>query len=230
MSRPVEHDKQDCKAALRHAGEVFGPSVSRRQYSSLGLAPSITTLQRKFGSWNRAKEAVGLSQTPKTNSWGEGAIGEALEAAKAELGPAFSRTEYDAGNWGPSSRTISRRYPGGWLAALADHGITGDTASTQSYTDAEAITALVRLTLDNEGSAPGVVQYRESGCTPSYKTLTKKFGVGWSELKTVAEIAAQLYTERNEELSVRAFCEEFMDGVAEEAEVDAVSSQPFVQQ
>jgi hypothetical protein len=230
MARPQEYSSADCIAALRRAADVFGPEVSRSQYKSLDYTPSVTTVQRKLGGWNTGKKVAGLTPTPKTNMWELAAITTALEDAKAELGPSFSRTEYDEGTFGPSSRTISRRYPGGWLSALADHGVKGHTASTQSYSDANAVVSLVELTIENDGTAPGVVQYRESGCTPSYKTLTKKFGVGWSELKTVAEIAAQLYSERNEDLSVRAFCEEFIDGVAEEAEIDAVSSQLSVQQ
>jgi hypothetical protein len=213
MTRAVEYNTSDCLAALERAAVVHSPAVSQTQYDELGLSPSLSTLQEKLGGWNDGKKAAGLVENTTTNQWSDEALDDALVMARETLGFSFSRREFDELDFGPSSRTIARRHPEGWLGALDDHGVDGDVASAQTFTDAEALTAVVELTLENDGEAPGVVSFRESGASPSYNTVTKKLGVGWSEVKQVAEVSASVYDESFTHVPLTLYCELLYTGL-----------------
>ena len=51
----------ECLDALQDAADQLGQSPTQADYRSLGLSPGITILQERFGSWNDAKTAAGLT-------------------------------------------------------------------------------------------------------------------------------------------------------------------------
>jgi len=58
------YSEQDCIESLQQAAEQLGHSPKIREYKNLDMLPSSSTVKRKFGSWNEAKEAADLE------SWG----------------------------------------------------------------------------------------------------------------------------------------------------------------
>ncbi len=50
----------DCIAALREAANRLGKSPTKAEYEKMDVTPASTTITRKFGGWNAAKEAAGL--------------------------------------------------------------------------------------------------------------------------------------------------------------------------
>ncbi len=61
----MSYSQEDCTEALRTAAEQFGEDLTSTQYREWGNGPSARTIINKFGSWNDAKEAAGLSTTPR---------------------------------------------------------------------------------------------------------------------------------------------------------------------
>lgn len=57
--------EEDCIASLREAAEILGHSPSRPEYGDLDLSPHHGTIQRKCGSWNKAKEMANLDTVGK---------------------------------------------------------------------------------------------------------------------------------------------------------------------
>ena len=211
MSRPVKFTTDDCVGALVSAASVSGEKLSRPQYDELGLSPSVSTISRKLGGWNSGKRAAGLPENAEKNRWDDESIECALMTAKETLGPSFSKAEYAELQLGPSARTIARRHEDGWLGALDEYGIEGDTESLHSYSDGEALQAVVELTLQNDGVSPGVTEYRESEARPSYNTLTKKFDGGWADIRELAELCVELYQSQDVEVPLDTFCMEFCE-------------------
>lgn len=56
------YTKDDCIEALQKARTELGETPGIRQYRELDISPSHYTIKRKFGSWNKAKEAAGLEK------------------------------------------------------------------------------------------------------------------------------------------------------------------------
>lgn len=54
-----QYSKEDCIESLQQAAEQFGHSPSMREYDSLCLKPTGSTIRSYFG-WNNAKEMAGL--------------------------------------------------------------------------------------------------------------------------------------------------------------------------
>lgn len=51
----------DCITALREAANQLGKSPTKAEYEEMDVTPASTTITRKFGGWNAAKEAAGLT-------------------------------------------------------------------------------------------------------------------------------------------------------------------------
>ncbi|MFB6216867.1 MAG: homing endonuclease associated repeat-containing protein [Candidatus Aenigmatarchaeota archaeon] len=59
--------EEDCINALRKSKEQLGETPTIRQYQTLDISPSASTIVQKFGSWNGAKEEAGLEKNPVNN-------------------------------------------------------------------------------------------------------------------------------------------------------------------
>lgn len=57
--RKYNYDISDCLEALKEADEVLD-SVSRPKYRSLDIKPACSTIEKKVGGWNKAKEEAGI--------------------------------------------------------------------------------------------------------------------------------------------------------------------------
>jgi len=68
MSTFNKYTKEECIESLKQAANKLGESPTVRQYKQLDIEPSsINTFERKFGSWNKAKEIANLKQEPSND-------------------------------------------------------------------------------------------------------------------------------------------------------------------
>jgi hypothetical protein len=58
----------DCLDALWRAAERLGESPTKAQYEGLGLQPAASTIIRRIGGWNEAKERAGLQTNASRGS------------------------------------------------------------------------------------------------------------------------------------------------------------------
>ena len=61
---PDPISKDECRDALRLATKRLGHPPTVREYRSLDLSPNASTIKRRFGGWNAAKEDIGLKTNP----------------------------------------------------------------------------------------------------------------------------------------------------------------------
>jgi hypothetical protein len=59
----MRYSKQDCIESLQQFAEDIGRSPEAIEFRESDYSPSVKTLENKFGSWNEAKKAAGLSIT-----------------------------------------------------------------------------------------------------------------------------------------------------------------------
>lgn len=52
--------ESECIVALQEAADILGESPTRSQYDNLGLRPATSTIMRRLGGWNEAKQIAGL--------------------------------------------------------------------------------------------------------------------------------------------------------------------------
>ena len=52
--------QEDCIESIQEAADILGHSPSRPEYEDLGLSPHPTTIRKRCGNWNKAKEMAGV--------------------------------------------------------------------------------------------------------------------------------------------------------------------------
>jgi len=55
-----KYSKEDCIESIREAAEEVDGKLSSTKYQKLGYSPSIWAINRRFDTWNKAKEKAGL--------------------------------------------------------------------------------------------------------------------------------------------------------------------------
>lgn len=60
--------ERECLDALREAAEKLGESPTKAQYERLDVTPSFSTIMRRIGGWNEAKDRVGLEKASSRGS------------------------------------------------------------------------------------------------------------------------------------------------------------------
>lgn len=64
----MSYTEKECIESLKKAREILGESPSIKQYNKLDLEPErASTIKRKFGSWNNAKEQASLEKLDKSS-------------------------------------------------------------------------------------------------------------------------------------------------------------------
>jgi DNA-binding PadR family transcriptional regulator len=141
-AKPQGHSDEKLVAALRRVVDDAGHVPSSKEYGRIAKAtglPSLSTVENRFGGWNAAVRAAGLTPTrPRSRSyerrWTEANCLEALRALEAELGGFPSQHDYEQLSPRrpdlPSSATLRTRL-GSWSAIALrlerDPGATGHT-------------------------------------------------------------------------------------------------------
>jgi hypothetical protein len=57
-----KYSKEECISALQEAKKKIGHDPSQCEYKNLDIKPSYQTIADKFGRWNLAKRAAGMSE------------------------------------------------------------------------------------------------------------------------------------------------------------------------
>ncbi|MDG5761333.1 hypothetical protein QA600_18545 [Natronococcus sp. A-GB1] len=89
--------------------------------------PDPTTFERRFGSWNAAKEQAGLTtigkgETPRPDSYTDAELLDLLRQRAAEVTGTLTENAMDAAPDYPNSSTYRRRF-GSWQAAKEKAGV-----------------------------------------------------------------------------------------------------------
>lgn len=183
-------DITDCIQSLQTAAEELGESPTRQQYDTLGLRPSSAEIERRCGTWNKAKTMAGLETVPRPKGWTRIDCIAAYKSAADMLGHAPSRSEYESLDYQPSVQTIYRIV--GWSETKRLLGYTVNEAYLQEFTKEDCIESVLVVT-EALGEVPTVTQYREFGIAPSAKTISTKFDGGWRAV--TQQVHTRLYND-----------------------------------
>lgn len=56
----MTYTESECVDSIQRAADVLGKSPTVPEYNDLGFSPSVNTISRLLGSWNKAKKTAGL--------------------------------------------------------------------------------------------------------------------------------------------------------------------------
>lgn len=138
------------------AAEIEG-TLTEREYASLGQF-GVSTLRRRFGSWNAAKEAAGLEKIRRTEIPEEELLAD-LQAVAEEVDGRVTEEKYaEHGTHGP---TTHRRHFGSWSAAKTAAGVV--TESEYSLDESDVLGDIDRVAREVETDYVTVAQYENRG-------------------------------------------------------------------
>jgi hypothetical protein len=170
---------------MREWADEHGRAPTAREWSAAGEIPSVTTVVLRFGSWNNAIRAAGL--TPRTGGrsgkrppgsrgrrgiWTRATIIEALQRDAQRLGRAPTAQEWQRGasTNRPSYATVCNHF-GSWRAGLCAAGL----ADTRPMP--ERIVEALRLDARRLGRPPRAGDWaRMTTDHPSHSTVCHHFG------------------------------------------------------
>lgn len=186
---PVQYtDEELCELLRTLAAESEEPLTIRDVENADGY-PDHTTFERRFGSWNKAKEAAGLEpigkgQGQRGDTYSDTELLQLLRDRADEVDGPLTKADLDQATGYPASSTYARRF-GSWQAAQEQARLTPQTrGAQQQYTDEELRASLRKLaaTLDRPLTQTDVTQADD---LPSVSTFERRFG-SWTQAKDAA--------------------------------------------
>lgn len=124
---PVRYtDEELCDLLRRLAAAVDGPVTIRDLEAAEGY-PDHTTFERRFGSWNEAKQAAGLDpvekgQGQRGNTYSDEELLQLLRDCATEIGGSLTKEAVNQVKGYPSASTYRRRF-GSWTRAKEKAGL-----------------------------------------------------------------------------------------------------------
>ena len=112
---PSTYTEDDCLAALRDAADDLGHPPSYTEYKTGPYSPGVSTIERRCGSFDTAKERAGLDTFGVTKA----DCIDALRGAADDLGHSPTYTEYLELGRSPCAMSILNTFDGEWNAAKA---------------------------------------------------------------------------------------------------------------
>lgn len=106
-------------------------TLTEREYASRGTF-GVSTLRRRFGSWNAAKEAAGLETIQRVELSDDELLTDLQQVAQQLDGPVTEQIYAEYGRHGP---TTYRRHFGSWTAAKRAAGLIPTTEQTPAEED-----------------------------------------------------------------------------------------------
>ena len=161
--------------AIRLFVEEHGRVPVRRDFrKSGGKFPSFTTVQKQFGSWNKAIEAAGFSPNQKRKSWTDDEIIQSIKLFVEEHGRVPLMTDFqNSGGQYPSASTV-QRYFSSWNDAIEAAGFKPNQIKKE-WTNDETIES-IQLFVGEHGRVPQEIDFQKSnGKYPSFRTVQKQF-------------------------------------------------------
>lgn len=168
---------------LRRVEKKIGKSPTCEEYRTYGNY-SYTTYYRRFGGWNDAKAAAGLSQYAKTEDFAitEKELLEDLRHVARKIGKSPTKKEYRLhGEYDPD--TIGNRFDG-WNSAKDIIGLHRN--KDFDITDEDLLKDLKRVAKKINRS-PTVVEYRNEGDYSAH-IFDSRFD-GWNSAKDAAGLS-----------------------------------------
>ncbi len=170
-------------------------TISRARYDAISSGhgwPSARVIGRRFGSWNAAVRAAGL--TPNTvEHWTREMILDALRTLERELGrqPTYDDLRHPPSGY-PGGHIVSRRL-GSWAAACDE---LGWTPPRQLRRDHELLDALRSAAAQSGGRFIASSDYETISCAhgwPASQTIIKRFG-SWQAALRAAQLDETKWT------------------------------------
>ena len=164
-------------------------TISRARYEAIAPArgwPSAGAIRRRFGSWNAAVRAAGL--TPNTvEHWTRDTILDALRRLERELGrqPTYDDVRHPASGY-PGGHIVSRRF-GSWAAACQE---LGWAPPRQLRRDHELLDALRSAAAESGGRFIASSDYATISSAhrwPATATIIRRFG-SWQGALRAAQL------------------------------------------
>lgn len=122
-NRDIQITEERLLADVRAVAAETEGTLTEREYASRGTF-GVSTLRRRFGSWNAAKEAAGLETIRRREIPDEELLADLEAVARRVEGPLTERQYAEHGTHGPT--TFRRRF-GSWTAAKRAAGVTTPT-------------------------------------------------------------------------------------------------------
>ncbi|MDM5339683.1 hypothetical protein QUF84_21010 [Fictibacillus enclensis] len=160
---------------LKHSASVVGDPLSIEKYRELGFEPSDKTYSNRFGSWIKALELAGISNT--NYKFGSRYTKEEsinlLSLYFEENGGVLTYDIYKQKRYKPAHSSLRKKF-GSWNNALSAAGISINCSVAEKYTDEQVIGFLQKV---NGGEYITVKQFTKR-CKdgPSVDTVIGKFG------------------------------------------------------
>ncbi len=172
-------------ADLRKVAEANGGDDSRTLYDAKGEF-SVSTFEKRFGSWHDALVVAGLNPRPKTqrNISDEVLLADLRRVAEANGGNVSMRTYNENGEF--SSRTLANRL-GSWNDALKAAGLAPKTQGNIS--DEDLLTDLRKVAEANGGNISKSI-YEMNGEFRK-ETIIRRFG-SWNDSLKAAGLPVRI--------------------------------------
>lgn len=175
---------------LRQLARDTDGLVTMQDVSDSELCPSAVTYQRRFGSWNEAKQAAGLDTIEADTTpvqYTDEELCELLRTLAAEVdGPVTIRAVDEADDY-PDHTTFERRF-GSWNQAKQAAGLDtldkGAGPRSATYSDDE----LIELLRERDEAVDGTLTKEAMNHAedyPSASTYARRFG-SWTKAKEAA--------------------------------------------
>jgi hypothetical protein len=175
-------DEEDLINDLERVTEQLGESPTVRQYRAEGEY-SIETFQRRFGSWNEAKEQADLkthSQDGRHEYTDAELLADLREFAKEVEGTPTIQ-QYRSRD-GPSPDVLIRRFGGSWNEAVTQAGLAPNSRyGTPAHDDEQELLDDLKRVAAELGESPSVRQYMTHG-EYSVSAFKSEFG-SWNNGK-----------------------------------------------
>lgn len=173
--------------ALRRVASCVPSVLSQKLYKthSFSYEPSVITIRRHFGTWNKALKKAGLPTIK--NKYTKEEILKGIQRFVDYYGKENVSFElYKRVGWIPGCTTILRHF-GTWENALS---LLGLELKYSNYTKEWALEQLRRV-IKQHGGKITESEYRKLGYKPSLSWIKKHFG-SWKKAKELAEIKNDL--------------------------------------
>lgn len=199
-NQSLDNSKQDCIDAIKWVADEIGHSPSQREYKEQkrDSEPSKSTIRRRIGSWNKAKQQAGLETRLYDSGieYSEDDYLEALQRVSTEIGHSPSVSEYKEHytDSEPPFRIIRNEF-GSWNKAKRRAGLKILCNRKGKYSEQDCIDAIKRVA-DEIGHSPSQIEYKEHyrNSEPSVDIIKRK--TGWNEVKQQAGLKTEGYSEK----------------------------------
>jgi hypothetical protein len=182
----MKYTDDELLTALQTLADEQGGSPTAREANAHPDCPSAPTFAQRFGSWNEALRAAGL--TPRPREYSDDELLTMLQSLATEHGRSPTAEEVTAHPDYPTVSTFKRRF-GSWNTALHEAGLD---QHLPRLSDEELLTALQNLS-DELGKRPSAIEVNGCDDMASVQTYMNRFG-SWNAALAAANLCSNQYS------------------------------------